>query len=250
MSSLNQRIALITGSTRGIGQGIALALARKGARVILNGPAFDSLPDGLLASFQGVPHPPVYVEADVSQPEEVAALFERIEADFGRLDMLINNAGTSQSKDIFDITDTDWQRVLDTNLSSGYYCSKHAMALMKKQRYGRIVFITSMVAHQGALFGHVHYASSKSGQLGLMKTLARTGAPLGITVNAVAPGIIATELLYATHGDAGVAKLAATIPLGLGNPADIGHAVAFLCSDEAAYITGATLDVNGGAYIH
>lgn len=250
MSSLNQRIALITGSTRGIGLGIAVTLAQKGAKVILNSPAFDPPPDELLASFQGVSHLPAYVEADVSHPEEVAALFERIEADFGRLDMLINNAGTSQSKDIFEITDTDWQRILETNLSSGYYCSKHAMELMKKQRHGRIIFITSMVAHQGALFGHAHYASSKSGQLGLMKTLARTGAPLGVTVNAVAPGIVATELLHATHGDEGVAKLAATIPLGLGNPADIGYAVAFLCSDEAAYITGATLDVNGGAYIH
>lgn len=250
MSSLNQQIALITGSTRGIGYGIAIALAQKGAKVILNSPAFDPPQDGLLASFQETPHPPTYLEADVSQPEEVAALFDRIATDFGRLDILVNNAGTSQSKDIFEITDTDWRRVLETNLYSGFHCSKRAMELMSKQHYGRIVFITSMVAHQGALFGHAHYASSKGGQLGLMKTLARTGAPLGITVNAVAPGIIATELLHATHGDEGVAKLAATIPLGLGSPIDVGYAVAFLCNDEAAYITGATLDVNGGAYIH
>lgn len=124
------------------------------------------------------------------------------------------------------------------------------MELMRANRQeGRIVFVSSMVAHQGALFGHAHYAASKSGQLGMMKTLARTGAPLGITVNAVAPGIIETELLLKTHGTEGVEKLAGSVPLGLGKPEDVGKAVAFLCSDDARYITGATLDVNGGMYL-
>jgi 3-oxoacyl-[acyl-carrier protein] reductase len=119
MSSLNQRVALITGSTRGIGLGIARTLARKGAKVILNSPPFDPLEDGLFASFYETAHPPAYMEADVSQAEEVATLFERIEADFGRLDILVNNAGTSQAKDIFEITDTDWRRIMETNLYSG-----------------------------------------------------------------------------------------------------------------------------------
>ena len=122
------------------------------------------------------------------------------------------------------------------------------MELMREQRSGRIVNISSVVAHRGALFGHVHYAATKSGILGFTKTLARTGAPLGINVNAVAPGIIETELLRRTHGDEGVADLAQTIPLGLGRPSDVSNAVAFLCAEASRYITGATLDVNGGAY--
>lgn len=122
------------------------------------------------------------------------------------------------------------------------------MNLMKNQKSGKIVFITSVVAHRGAMFGHVHYAASKSGQLGLMRTLARTGAPLGINVNAVAPGIIVTDLLFKTHGEDGVRDLEKTIPLGLGRIEDIGYAVSFLCSEEAHYISGTVLDVNGGLY--
>jgi 3-oxoacyl-[acyl-carrier protein] reductase len=111
---------------------------------------------------------------------------------------------------------------------------------------GRIVNISSIVGQRGAIFGHVHYAASKSGIVGLTKTLARTAAPLGVTVNCVAPGIIDTELLRQTHGDEQVAELAKTVPLGLGRPRDVGLAVAFLCGEGGRYITGATLDVNGG----
>ena len=121
------------------------------------------------------------------------------------------------------------------------------MEIMKKQKKGRIIQISSVVAQRGALFGHVHYAATKSGQIGFTKTLARTGAPYNITVNAIAPGIIATELLYQTHGEDGVKELDKSIPLGLGHIEDVGYAAVFLASDEAAYITGATLDINGGA---
>jgi NAD(P)-dependent dehydrogenase (short-subunit alcohol dehydrogenase family) len=123
------------------------------------------------------------------------------------------------------------------------------MEYMRDQQYGRIIFISSVVGHRGALFGHAHYAASKSGQLGMVKTLARTGAPLGINVNAIAPGIMATDLLFETHGADGVEELAKSIPLGLGKPEDIGNVAAFLCSEEASYITGATIDVNGGIHL-
>ena len=188
------------------------------------------------------------MECDVTDSRAVAALFKNIKDKFGRLDILANNAGTSQPKDIFEITDEDWDRLIKTNLTSGFYCSRQAMFMMRDQRCGRIVFTSSVVGHRGALFGHVHYAATKAGQMGMVKTLARTGAPYGITVNAVAPGIVDTELLHKTHGDEGVKELAKTIPLGLGSVYDIGNAVAFLCSDEAHYITGITLDVNGGTY--
>ena len=142
----------------------------------------------------------------------------------------------------------DWNRILQTNLTSGYLCSKQAMELMREQGGGRILFISSVVGERGALFGHLHYAATKSGQLGMVKTLARTAAPCNITVNAIAPGVIATELLYQTHGDNGVAELGKEIPLGLGTPEDIGAAAVYLSSDEARYVTGATLDVNGGTH--
>lgn len=249
-NNLKDKIALVTGSSQGIGRGIALELGKRGAVVIVNYRDVDNLEKaknvvGEIKDSGGIA---VAMECDVTDSRAVAALFKNIKDKFGRLDILANNAGTSQPKDIFEITDEDWDRLIKTNLTSGFYCSRQAMFMMRDQRYGRIVFTSSVVGHRGALFGHVHYAATKAGQMGMVKTLARTGAPYGITVNAVAPGIVDTELLHKTHGDEGVKELAKTIPLGLGSVYDIGNAVAFLCSDEAHYITGITLDVNGGTY--
>lgn len=144
------------------------------------------------------------MECDVTDSKAVAALFKKIGEKFGRLDILANNAGTSQPKDIFEITrPRDWDRIIKTNLTSGFYCARQAMLMMRGQKFGRIVFTSSVVRDRGALFGHVHYAATKAGQMGMVKTLARTGAPYGITVNAVAPGIVDTELLHKTHGDDG-----------------------------------------------
>jgi NAD(P)-dependent dehydrogenase (short-subunit alcohol dehydrogenase family) len=189
------------------------------------------------------------VGADVTVEEEVSSLFEEIRTRFGKLDVLVNNAGTSQPKDIFQISLEEWEFILNTNLRSCFLCSKQAMEMMKLQGSGRIVNISSITGHQGALYGHVHYSTTKSGMLGFTKTLARTAAPLGITVNAVAPGIIETELLHETLDEEELAKLSATTPLGLGRPRDVGLAVAFLCGEGGRYITGATIDVNGGIYM-
>lgn len=249
MQTLKDKIALVTGATKGVGKGIALSLARQGALVVINYPPFESKPVEVLKEIKDLGGQAVDMQADVSKFEDVQAMFDGIIGAYGRLDILVNNAGTSQSRDIFETEVEDWDRIIATNLTSGFYCCKLAMETMRSQRYGRIVFISSMVAHQGALFGHVHYAASKSGQLGMVKTLARTGAPLGITVNAVAPGIIETELLFKTHGAEAVEKLSEKVPLGLGKPEDVGNAVAFLCSDQARYITGTTIDVNGGMYL-
>jgi NAD(P)-dependent dehydrogenase (short-subunit alcohol dehydrogenase family) len=189
------------------------------------------------------------VRADVGVPADVDRLFQTTLDQFGRIDILVNNAGTSQPQDIFQITAEDWEKMIRTNLTSCFLCSQAAMRQMAKQRSGRIVNISSVVGHQGALFGHVHYAATKSGMLGITKTLARTAAPLGITVNAVAPGCIETDLLHQTLGPQRVAEMAAKIPLGLGTPRDVGLAVAFLCGEGGRYITGATIDVNGGLYL-
>lgn len=242
MFDLTGKVALVTGSSRGIGKGIALALAEAGADIIVNCVGAKESAEAVAEEIRAMGRKAWVKIADVSDEEQVKAMF----ADVEKLDILVNNAGTSQDKDIFEIEKEDWDRIIRINLTSGYLCSKLAMEKMAAQKSGRIIFISSVVGERGALFGHIHYAATKSGQIGITKTLARTAAPYNITVNAIAPGIIETELLYQTHGADGVAELGKTIPLGLGKVEDIGAAAVYLCSDEARYVTGATLDVNGG----
>ncbi len=243
---LEGKIALITGAARGIGKGIALVLAEKGADIVINDKKMNFEGEALATQIKAMGRQTMLIEADVSSEAEVKKMFTLIKNQFGRLDILVNNAGTSQPKDIFESSLEDWKYIIDTNLTSCFLCSKEAMELMAHQRYGRIINISSVVGERGALFGHVHYAATKSGMLGMTKTLARTGAPLGITVNAVAPGIIETELLFKTHGAEGVEKLSTSIPLGLGKPRSIGLAVSYLAGEGGNYITGSVLDVNGG----
>lgn len=240
------KIVLVTGAARGLGRGIALSLAQAGAIILANVRAESADAISLKNKLHSFSAKSRLIIADVSSPEDVDNIFTIIDRDIGRLDVLVNNAGITQDKDIEEMTLEDWQTVIDVNLTSNYLCSKKALELMKPRKCGRIVLISSMVGHQGALFGHVHYASTKSGQLGFTKTLARTGAKYGITVNAIAPGIIETDMLKEVHGPKKLAELEDSVPLGIGRVKDIAHAVHFLVSDEAGYITGATLDVNGG----
>lgn len=246
--ALKDRIALVTGASRGIGKGVALVLAEQGADVVVN--HFDpdnQAAEAVATAVRALGRRALVVRADAGNEPDVEGLFARIHAEFGRLDILVNNAGTNRTQDIFATTLADWEFILRTNLTSSFLCSRAALASMRERQVrGRIVFMSSQVAHRGALFGHVHYAASKSGMLGMVKTLARTAAPLGVTVNAVAPGIIETELLVQTHGER-LADLVRDVPLGsLGTPRDVGLAVAFLCGEGGRYLTGATLDVNGG----
>lgn len=248
MNELTGKTALITGSLRGIGKGIALTLAEKGADIILNDLVESDGLEEIMAHIKSFNRKVFFKAADVSVKDEVAELFDFVKVNVGQLDILVNNAGTSQAKDIFEITAEDWSYILQTNLTSCFLCAKYAMEMMREQKDGRIINISSVVAQQGALYGHVHYSASKSAILGLTKTLARTGAPLGIRVNCIAPGIIETDLLNQTHGIDGVAKIAEGVPLGIGQPRDIGLAVAFLAGEGGNYITGATIDINGGLY--
>lgn len=243
---LEGKIALVTGAGRGIGKGIALVLAEKGADLIINDKNLNNEVEMIAAQIRAMGRKTLTIEADVSQEVEVKAMFQTIKQTFGRLDILVNNAGTSQNKNIFEIELQDWYYVIDTNLTSTFLCTKEAMFLMRTQQYGRIINISSVVAERGSINGHVHYTSTKSGILGLTKTLARTGAPLGINVNAVAPGLIETELTLNTHGEEGLKKLKESVPLGLGKPRHVGLAVAFLCGEGGDYLTGTTIDVNGG----
>ena len=250
MKELEGKIALVTGASRGLGRGVAMVLAEKGATVVVNFRSGADAAAETVAAIEKEGGTAVAMQADVSESGEVGKLFDRIAGAFGRLDILVNNAGTSRAQDIFQMSEADWDFILKTNLKSVFLCSKRAMEMMREQNFGRIISMTSMVAYRGAVFGHCHYAATKGAILSFTRTIARTGAPYHITANAIAPGIIETELLFQTHGDEGVAKLAATVPLGLGKPRDVGLAAAFLAGEGGNYITGACIDVNGGMYFH
>ena len=249
--SLKGQTALITGSTGGLGSAICEVLAESGADVIINHLSQPDEADALRTTVEKIGSRACVVQADVSREDEVNAMFKIIERTGQSVDILINNAGISQPKDIFTMELDDWNRVMRVNLTSCFLCSRAAMRMMRERGSGRIVNISSVVAHRGAIHGHAHYAASKSGMLGLTVTLARTGAPLGITVNALAPGIIDTGLLHETLGEETVEKLTQSVPIGsLGTPRDVAYAAAYLCSPAARYLTGVTLDVNGGLYFH
>jgi len=246
--ALKGKTALVTGASRGLGKGIAEALAEEGAQVAINFRSNEAEALKVKEEIEKAGGSAMTVQADVSDAASVKGMFEKVLAKFGKLDILVNNAGTTKSQDIFETSERDWDFILDTNLKSCFLCSKTAMEAMRERKCGRIVNISSIVAHRGALFGHVHYAATKGGIISFTKTLARTGAPLGINVNCIAPGIIETELLFETHGKEEVERLAAGVPLGLGTPRDVGLAAVFLAGEGGRYITGATIDVNGGMY--
>jgi len=242
---LNGEIALVTGATRGIGAAIADRLARDGARVI-----------GTATTAEGAARISATLSAlggrgavlDVVKPDSIEAVLEDIEAKEGAVGILCNNAGITRDTLLLRMKEEDWDAVLDTNLASVFRLSKAVLRGMMKARKGRIVSITSVVGLTGNP-GQANYAAAKAGILGFTKSLAREVGSRGITVNAIAPGFIDTDMTRAL-AEAQRAALTTQIPLGrLGQPADIAAAVAFLCSPDAAYITGETLHVNGGMYM-
>ena len=242
---LNGEIALVTGASRGIGAAIADRLSRDGARVI----GTATTPEGAarisesLAARGGRG-----AVLDVVKPDSVAALLEDIEAKEGAIGILCNNAGITRDTLLLRMKEDDWDAVIDTNLASVFRLSKAVLRGMMKVRKGRIVSITSVVGLTGNP-GQANYAAAKAGIIGFTKSLAREVGSRGITVNAIAPGFIDTDMTKAL-AEAQRAALNAQIPLGrLGQPADIAAAVAFLCSADGAYITGETLHVNGGMYM-
>ncbi|MBY8826392.1 SDR family NAD(P)-dependent oxidoreductase [Sphingomonas colocasiae] len=243
---LHGRVAIVTGGGNGIGGAIASALAARGAKVVVNdidaGRArrkADDIGDDALAA-----------PGDASSSADVSAVVAQALARFDRIDILVNNAGMDQALSILDLEEEDWDRLIAVNLKSAFLFSKAVLPGMIARGHGRIICTSSVVAHRGAMNGGIHYGTTKGGMLGFARTLARQMARTGITVNAIAPGVVDTDLIR-THMPADVrARVIEDIPLGrLADPAEIGHAVAFLASDEAAYITGATLDVNGGFWI-
>jgi 3-oxoacyl-[acyl-carrier protein] reductase len=242
---LNGEIALVTGATRGIGAAIADRLARDGARVIGTATTAEGA-DRISANLAA--HGGRGAVLNVVNQDSIDAVLEGIEAKEGAVGILCNNAGITRDTLLLRMKQEDWDAVLDTNLASVFRLSKAVLRGMMKARKGRIVSITSVVGLTGNP-GQANYAAAKAGILGFTKSLAREVGSRGITVNAIAPGFIDTDMTRAL-AETQRAALNTQIPLGrLGQPADIAAAVAFLCSPDAAYITGETLNVNGGMYM-
>ncbi|HSI55521.1 MAG TPA: 3-oxoacyl-ACP reductase FabG [Ramlibacter sp.] len=240
------QVALVTGASRGIGAAIALELAQKGLKVIGTATTTDGA--GRITQALAA-HPGCKGAAlDVNDAAAAEALIDAITKEHGGLQVLVNNAGITRDMLAMRLKDDDWDAVLDTNLKAVFRMSRAVMRTMMKQRYGRIVNITSVVGASGNP-GQANYAAAKAGVAGMTRALARELGSRGITVNCVAPGFIETDMTAALPEEQQKALLG-QIPLGhLGKPADIAHAVAFLASPQANYVTGQELHVNGGMYM-
>ena len=243
--SLEGRVAVVTGASRGIGRAIALELAQRGAAVIVNYNASEQAASEVVRQIQANGGRAQTVKADVSDFLQAQELIKTAIESFGGLDILVNNAGITRDTLIMMMSEDDWDRVQNTNLKSTFTCSKAAVRHMMRKRYGRIINITSVAGQMGNA-GQTNYSASKAGQIGFTKALAREVAARNITVNAIAAGFIDTDIWAKVSEEARQAALS-LIPLGRkGEPEEIAYAVAFLASDQAAYITGQILGIDGG----
>ena len=244
---LSGKTAFVTGASQGIGKACALELARAGAEVVVASRNLERL-EMVAEEVRAVGRKALAVSLDLANPDTVKLAFAKAQEEFSKIDILVNNAGITRDGLVLRMKRSDWQEVLDTNLTGAYLCIQAALSGMVKRHYGRIVNITS-VAGQSGNPGQANYASSKAGLIGLTKAVATEVATRNITVNAVAPGFIATAMTEKLSEDAR-SKIMARVSLGrLGTDREVAHAVRFLASDDAAYITGHVLNVNGGLYM-
>ena len=242
--NLSGKIALVTGASRGIGRAIAEKLVACGATVI----GTATTENGAEAISQYLGQNGKGLALNVTDEASIESVISTIKAEFGDIDILVNNAGITRDNLLMRMKNDEWQDILDTNLTSVFRLSKVLMRTMMKKRYGRIITIGSVVGTMGNA-GQANYAAAKAGLIGFSKSLAREVASRGITVNVVAPGFIETDMTAALTDEQKALTLA-QVPVGrLGQPTEIANAVAFLASDEASYITGETLHVNGGMYM-
>lgn len=241
------QVGVVTGGTRGIGRAIAAGLAKNGVNLIVAGRNLDAANE-TVASLAAYGIKAMGIKLDVSNAEEVEKAFEEIRKEFQRIDILINNAGITKDGLLLRMREEAWDSVIDINLKGVFLCSREAIKDMAKQRYGRIVNITSVAAFMGNP-GQANYSASKAGIVGFTKTVAREYANRGITVNAVAPGFIQTAMTDVLH-DKVKEEMKRLIPLGrFGTVEDVANAVIFLASPDSGYITGQVIHVNGGMYM-
>lgn len=242
------KIAIVTGASRGIGRAIAIELGSQAASVVVNYNKNEAAADGVVQAIVDSGGEAVAFRADVGDYQQAEALIKFAIQHFGDLHILVNNAGITRDGLIMTMSEDDWDRVIQTNLKSAYNCSKVAVRHMMRRRYGRIINITSLSGQMGNA-GQTNYSASKAGQIGFTKALAREVAPRNITVNAVAPGFIETDI-WADVPEAiqkNLESMQEMIPLGrVGQPEEVAKAVAYLASDDAAYVTGHVLSVDGG----
>ena len=242
---LSGKVALVTGGSRGIGAGIALALSEGGAQVVVNYAVQKEKADGIVRQITEDGGEAVSFQADVSKKNGVDSLLRFVVSHFGGVDILINNAGIHQHLTIDKLSFEDWDRIITVNLGSAFLLTKGVLPYMKEKGWGRIVNISSLSGFAGTK-GESHYAASKAGIVGFTKAAALEVASFGITVNVISPGAIETDMLDVTSEKKRQERLA-PIPVGrLGQPEDIAHAVLFLVSPKASFITGETIHVNGG----
>jgi len=244
---MTNRTALITGASRGIGRACALALSEAGARVAVAARNQEQL-DQLAAEIRGANREAFPVAMDLANADSIKEAISKITKDFGRIDILVNNAGIAKDNLALRMKKDDWDMVIATNLTGAFVAIQQVLQGMMRERWGRIINISSVVGEMGNA-GQVNYAASKAGLIGLTKTLAQEMGSRNITVNAVAPGFIETDMTSGLSPEL-KEKMLANIPLKrMGRAEDVAAAVKFLASEEAAYITGHVLDVNGGIYM-
>ena len=242
---LKDKVAIVTGGTRGIGRAIALKLADKGANIVINYRNSDKEAEELKAILEEKVVKVLTVKCDISNFEDSKNLMNKCKEVFGKIDILVNNAGITKDTLIMRMKEEDFDNVIDVNLKGTFNCAKHASAIMLKQRFGKIINMTSVVGIAGNA-GQVNYAASKAGVIGLTKSLAKELGSRGITVNAVAPGFINTDMT-ASLSEKVKEEASKNIPLKrLGDPEDVANLVGFLASDAANYITGQVINVDGG----
>ncbi|MFD1414185.1 SDR family NAD(P)-dependent oxidoreductase [Oceanobacillus jeddahense] len=251
MFELNDKVAIVTGSgsLKGIGRDIALKLAEQGASIVVADLNVEGIEDTVKA-VENAGAKALGVELNVTNKESVDAMIEKVLAEFGRIDILVNNAGISQKVTVEDMTLEDVQRIFNVNMFGLFLCSQAVLKPMKEQKFGRIINLSSVSAKRGGgVFGGAHYSASKAAVLGFAKNLAREVATDGITVNCVAPGLVNTEI-WKSLPEADAAKVIDGIPLGRpGETNEIASTIAFLASEEASYITGEDIDINGGSHM-
>ena len=242
---MREKTVLVTGASRGIGAAVAWAFANAGYRVAVNYNASKAEAETLAAQWPGRMLP---VQADVADRAQVEAMFRQVEEAFGGVDVLVCNAGIARQELFTDVTPAAWRRMLDVHLSGAFHCCQCALPHMLHQKWGRIVTVSSMWGQVGGSC-EVAYSAAKAGLIGLTRALAKEEGPSGITVNCVAPGVIETDMMAAFSAE-DKAALAEETPLGsLGSPEQVAKAILFLASDDADYITGQVLGVNGGLVV-